>query len=275
MNACVRLAGELPSMQKCLFRNLIALFIAIAVLLRDHVPLRVNREARGMLFWRCFGGTLGLICNFYAIDHLLLANASMLQKMAPFFAVVFSAFLLREKPAPVQLLCVLAAFAGSLFIVKPSFSGIDLPALVGLVGGVMGGFAYTCVRVLTSRYHVKNAVIIFWFCVFSTAVTLPPTLLHYQPMTGRQLLFLLLAGIAATCGQFGVTAAYSYAPAKEISVYDYSQILFSALFGYVLYQQIPDAYSVLGYAVIFGASLLMFFYNAEKRAREQGAGTHE
>ena len=72
---------------------------------------------------------------------------------------------------------------------------------------------------------------------------------------------LLLAGIAAAGGQFTITAAYSNAPAKEISIFDYTQIIFSALLGFFLFDQIPDIYSFIGYVIICGASAALFIYN--------------
>jgi drug/metabolite transporter (DMT)-like permease len=86
-------------------------------------------------------------------------------------------------------------------------------------------------------------------------------LVQAQPMTLQQVLCLLGAGVAATCGQFAVTKAYSLAPAREVSVYDYTQILFSAALGYLLFGQVPDVFSVLGYAVIIAMAVVMFLYN--------------
>ena len=88
-------------------------------------------------------------------------------------------------------------------------------------------------------------------------------------MTMLQVLTLLGAGLAAAGGQFSITAAYYHAPAKEISIYDYSQIICSAVLGFVLFQQIPDRYSVLGYVIICAMALWMFFYN--RRPQEEAA----
>ena len=77
----------------------------------------------------------------------------------------------------------------------------------------------------------------------------------------EQLGFLLLAGLAAAGGQFSVTAAYSFAPARDISVFDYTQVLFAALTGFFLFGQVPDLLSFIGYGIICGISVLMFFYN--------------
>jgi len=70
--------------------------------------------------------------------------------------------------------------------------------------------------------------------------------------------------LGACIGQFGITKAYVCAPAKEISVYDYTQVLFAAVFGYFLFGQIPDMLSVIGYILICGAGIAMFFYNRRK-----------
>jgi drug/metabolite transporter (DMT)-like permease len=138
-----------------------------------------------------------------------------------------------------------------------------LPALIGLCGGICAGIAYTMVRILGQRGE-KGPFIVCFFSGFSCLVTLPYLLFCYAPMTWQQILILLGAGLAAAGGQFSITAAYVYAPAKEISVYDYSQIIFSAMIGYVLFHQVPDQYSILGYMIIIAMALAMFFLNNSK-----------
>ena len=100
-----------------------------------------------------------------------------------------------------------------------------------------------------------------FFSGFSCVVTLPFLIFDFHPMTFNQLLCLLGAGLAAAGGQFSITAAYTKAPAKEISVYDYSQIIFAAMLGFILFGDIPDGYSILGYIIIIAMAVLMFFYN--------------
>ena len=95
MNVFVRMAGDIPSVQKSFFRTLVAALFAAAVIVRNQVSVRVKKEARTALFMRCIFGTMGILCNFYAVDHLLVADASILNKLSPFFAVIFSYFLLK------------------------------------------------------------------------------------------------------------------------------------------------------------------------------------
>jgi len=162
---------------------------------------------------------------------------------------------------PVQVLGLLVAFGGSLLIVKPSFDFSQmLPSLVGFMGGVGAGAAYTFVRLLGKR-KVPGPVIVLCFSIFSTLATVPTMLLDYTPMTLPQTLLLLLAGVSASIGQFAITKAYQYAPAREISVFDYFQVVLSAVLGFFMFQQIPDRYSLVGYCLIIAAAVGMYFYN--------------
>lgn len=260
MNVFIRMAGDLPSVQKSFFRNLVAFFCAWIVLKKDGIRFSGDRKNLWLLVIRSLFGTMGILCNFYAVDHLVLADASMLNKMSPFFAILFSCLLLKEKVSLVQGMAVAGAFAGSLLIIKPT--GLDLtrmPAVIGLLGGLGAGVAYTFVR-LIGRRGEKGPFIVWFFSGFSLLVMLPMLIAAYQPMSISQFGLLMLCGAAAAGGQFAITAAYCYAPAKEISVFDYSQIVFSAIFGFVLFGQVPDFYSWIGYLLICAMGIWMFLY---------------
>lgn len=264
MNMFIRLSGELPSIQKSFFRNLVAFFFALAIIRKEQISFKCKKGNMKYLILRALFGTIGILCNFYAVDHLVLADASMLNKMSPFFVVIFSCFILRERVTLPQALFVAGAFIGSMFVVKPTFSNMELlPSAIGLLGGLTAGAAYTFVRKLSLRGE-KGPFIVCFFSAFSCLVTMPFLILDYHPMNWQQVLFLLLAGLMAAGGQFGITAAYSYAPAREISVYDYSQIIFSAALGFVIFGQMPDVLSWLGYIVICLMAVLMFLYNRSR-----------
>lgn len=262
MNAFVRLAGDLPSVQKSFFRNFVALIFALIILAKNRIPFKYQKRSNiPALLIRAGIGTLGILCNFYAIDHLVLADASMLNKMSPFFVIIFSFLFLKERLTFFQGAAVFMAFIGSLFIIKPTFSNAEIfPAFLGLIGGMSAGAAYTAVRYL-GQHGEKNPFIVAFFSGFSCVVTLPFLILDFHPMTAGQLLSLLGAGLAAAGGQFSITAAYTKAPAREISVYDYSQIIFAAILGFFLFGDIPDGYSVLGYVIIISMAVIMFLYN--------------
>ncbi len=263
MSLFVRLAGDLPTFQKAFFRNLVATFIGFTLLLKSK-SFAIKNGSLPALFGRAIAGTVGIVCNFYAIDKMNISDASILNKLAPFFSVVFSIILLKEKADWKDWLLVGVAFVGAIFVVKPT-AGLakSLPALIGALGGLGAGLAYTFVRSLGKRGE-RSAVIVFFFSAFSCLVMLPMVIFRYQPMTLAQVGFLLLAGCMASGAQFAVTAAYIFAPAKEISVYDYSQVLFSAFWGLLFLSEVPDYISVIGYVIIIGAAVVKYLITRKK-----------
>lgn len=264
MNVFVKLSGDLPSIQKSFFRNAIAAVFALIILIRKKEDLRYHKKDLPMLCLRSIFGTLGILCNFYAVDHLLVSDASMLNKLSPFFVIICSALFLNEKVNRVQKISVVVAFVGSLFVVKPSVDFMsNINSIIGILGALGAGIAYTCVRQL-GKQGVANAKIVFFFSCFSCLVVLPYIIFHYAPMTSTQLLYLLGAGLMAAGGQFSITAAYTHAPAKQISVYDYTQVIFAALLGLFVLNQIPDFLSVIGYIIIIGIAFWSFLRQKEE-----------
>ena len=263
MSVFVKMAGDLPTMQKALFRNLIAALIALITLSRTPEKFAIKTDCIPELMLRSAFGTLGILCNFWAISHMILADANMLNKLSPFFAIIMSVFILKEIPSRFEWSLVVLAFIGALFVIRPTSGIASLPALVGVMGGFGAGTAYTYVRRISQKGE-RGPVIVMFFSVFSCLVCLPFALIDFHPMTLQQTLILLGAGVSAAGGQLSVTAAYKYAPAKEISIFDYSQILWAALFGFLIFGTTPDLLSVIGYLIILSAALLRWYHTKNR-----------
>lgn len=265
MNMFVRMSGDLPSIQKSFFRNLVAFFFALFVLIRSDSGFSFQKKNLPAFIGRALFGTLGIFCNFYAVDHLLLSDASILNKLSPFFAILSSYFILKEKITPIQASAVTIAFCGALLVVKPGFAvaGALIPSVIGVIGGFCAGIAYTLVRLLGQRGE-RGPFIVFFFSGFSCLITLPFLIFDFHPMSGAQILILLLAGLSAAGGQFTITAAYTHAPAREVSVFDYTQIIFAAALGFLFFSQLPDVWSIIGYCAISGVAVWMFIYNQRR-----------
>lgn len=259
MNMFVRMSGDLPVFQKSFFRNLVAVLFALIVLLRKKPEIRLDKGDIGVLLLRSAFGTIGVLCNFYAVDHLLLADANILNKLSPFFALLMGVLILKERISLFQVSTVLIAFMGALLVIRPGAGVVSGPAVIGALGGLAAGTAYTFVRKAGIR-GIPGPFIVFFFSLFSCVVIFPIMAAGYVPMCPSQLVFLLLAGFSAAIAQFCITAAYVNAPARDISIYDYSQIIFAAVIGFIAFNQIPDIYSWAGYTVIFGTALANFLH---------------
>ena len=258
MSVFVRLAGDVPTMQKAFFRNIVAAVVAVIILLRSGKEISLPKKSLPTLLMRSIFGTIGILANFWAVDHLGIADANMLNKLSPFFAILMSIFILGEKPNRIEWISVVLAFIGAAFVAKPSSGIVSLPALIGILGGFTAGTAYTYVR-RAGLQGVRGPIVVAFFSTFSTLVLLPNLLMNFAPMSAGQFLFLLLAGCSAAGGQLSITAAYQHAPARDISVFDYSQVVYAAVFGLLLFGEIPDVWSIIGYVIIIGTAFSKWY----------------
>lgn len=259
MSLFVKLSGDLPSIQKGFFRNIIAVFISSIPLIKHWKVINIPRNNTGwlVLISRSVFGTIGLVLNFYAISHISLADSSIIQKLSPFIIIILSYIFFKEEMTRFQVFAIIIAFIGITLIIKPSGNNIiSMGALAALLGALCAGIAYTCVRYL-GTHNISGEFIIFFFSSLSSLMLLPYLILDYRTMTYYQLSMLILAGISATIGQYGVTFAYKFAAAKNISVFDYSQVLFSGIFGYMFFGEFPDFQSLIGYIIVISVGIVL------------------
>lgn len=269
MSSFINLSGDVPVLQKVFFRNFFALFIAVGALLKNKESFKPFKGCLKIHFLRSSAGLVGMLGNFYATTKMSsTADAAILNKMSPFFTLIFSAIFLKEKVKPKQAAAIAAAFAGAMLVIKPTMGNSELiPSLAGFIGGVCAGGAYTCVRYMGNKGE-NGRFTVFFFSLFSSIVLAPYLIFNFVPMTLEQWIYLLLVGISAAGGQFGITTAYTFAPAREISVYDYSNVIFTAVSGYFfLGGQIPDLWSWVGYFIICSMAVWMFIYNNREHKR--------
>ena len=275
MNFFVVKAGDLPTFQKALFRNGGAMIVSLFLFIKSGDTPDTKPSDLGILLMRAVFGSIGLFCNFYALDHLVLSDASILNKLAPFFTLILSALFLKEKTNWKQFLFVSLAFVGMLFVVRPEmhFSESMVASVVGVIGGFGAGTAYACVRALGKR-GMPSSEIVFGFSLVSTIVAIPFVIIDHAPMSSLQIFYLSMASVSATIGQFGITLAYKEAPSKEISIFEYFTVVFSALWGILFLGQIPYWTSIIGYAIIFVSAYLLFLYNKKTSRGESTEKTH-
>ena len=272
---CDDVGGPVSAFQKGFFRNLVAFAIAAVVWWRERGGRTLDgrlettedarRETRDVLGLRSFVllllrstlGTAGIFAHFYALGKISIAEGLTLNKTAPFFTVLFAWLFLGERANRRQLLTLAFAFLGVVLIAKPGFAGASaFPLAIGLLSGVCAGGAYACVRALR-RHELSPSLIILFFSAFSCLASVPFMAAGFDPMTGLQVLVLLGAGAGAAIGQFGITLAYGYAAPKDIAVFDYSGILFAAVFGFLFFAQVPDLFSIVGFLAIILAAFLL------------------
>ena len=263
MAANVRLAGNIPLCEKVFFRNLVSLIVAFFMIRKGKDKIIEKKENLKYLLLRSFLGLLGVVLYFYAINNLYLADSSMMNKLSPFFVTFFAWLFLKEKLSRFQIAALIIVFCSALLIIKPKLELSVLPAFAGFLSAMFAGAAYTLVRFLGNRE--KPATIVFFFSLVSVIVMFPLMMMKFKIPTFIQLIFLSGTGIFAAIGQFGLTLAYKYAKASEVAIYNYTNIIFSAIIGYFLWKEISDIWSIIGGMILISASAGIFVYNKNKK----------
>jgi len=257
--AAVKLAGDIPVFEKVFFRNIISVIVAFIVLKQKKMPAFGKSENQKFLILRSLLGILGMVLYFYAISNLVLADSAMLHKLFPFFVTIFAALFLKEKISKIQIPALIIVFLAALLIIKPRFDYSILPALAGFSCAVVSGMTYTLVRFLRNREHPST--IIFYFSFASLVILAPLVVIDFQMPSSNQWLYLLMIGVFAAIGQFSLTYAYRYGQASEVAIFSYTNIIFAAIIGFMIWGEISDFWSIIGGSLIILISIIVFIFN--------------
>ena len=263
MSLMVRLTGDIPLFEKVFFRNLIALIIALVIIYRRGDSVWGMKENRKYLILRGLGGLAGVMMYFYAISNMNLSDGTMLNKLSPFFVILFAALMLKERLNKHQIIAIIVAFAASMLIIKPQFDMVAVPALMGFGSAIFAGLAYAVIRLLNIKGE-SPATIVFYFSFISFILTLPGAVITFVMPTTAELFYLLGIGVFAGVGQIFMTESYRYARASDIAPYKYMHVLFTAILSIIVLGEAPDWLSVLGSVIIVGAFVYLYKKSAER-----------
>lgn len=256
----VKLVGsQLPSTEVAFFRGAFGLAFIMPFVLRNGVDgFRTKRP--GLQALRGLSSSLILICGFYAMVHLPLAQVSAISFSRPLFVLVLAALFLGERIRMFRTMATLAGFVGVLIIVRPG-AGMEPAALIALLAAVFIAVNVTLVRILTRTDKV--ATMVFYPALVQTIVLAIPAAAVWQTPTWEQAGLLLGVGMVGTLMQACVVRAYSYAETSAMAPFDYTRLLFATLVGYLIFAEVPDIWTGVGSAILIGAT----FYIARREAR--------
>lgn len=256
MNALVKEASAtLPAAEIVFFRS--AIGTLLIYLLMRQAGVSLSRQGVPMLLVRGVMGALYLVCYFYAIAHIPLADASILAHMSPFFVILFSALFLGERIPPAVYGLLLVVVLGALMIVKPfSYSSYSVYAAIGLLSAVFAAGASVAIRQLSARHHTYE--IVFYFLAVATLVAIPLMWNDFVvPATLREWGLLLAIGVVSLLGQVFLTRAFSHESATIVAVTRYIGIVFNAGWGWLFWSEVPDGLTIAGGVLIVVACIAL------------------
>jgi drug/metabolite transporter (DMT)-like permease len=254
MGVAVKVAAQtLPNTMVVFFRNAVGLLALAPWLWRLGLSGLRTRHLREHVI-RSLAGLASMYCFFYALAHLRLADAILLNYSIPLFMpFVESAWLGETFPRRLWGV-ILLGFAGILLILKPGLGLFQPAALVGLLSALFASVAQVGIRRLTHTEPVPR--IVFYFGVISTAISAAPLAAEWRTPPAAIWGLLAALGIVATAGQLTLTRAYSHAPATRVGPFIYTAVVFAALLDWVFWGQWPDRLSLAGALLVVTAGVL-------------------
>jgi drug/metabolite transporter (DMT)-like permease len=265
MGVCVKqVGGRIPAAEVVLVRALMNVLFSWLLLRRAGVSPWGQR--RGLLIVRGAIGSVALLCVYIALNELPLASATVLQYTYPTFTALLAWLMLGEPIGRRVLLAVLLGWSGVLLVARPAellgpalglARGASLagPAvLIAVAGAFCTALAYVSVRSLARSEH--PLVIVFYFPLVALPLSLPLVLLNPVLPTPLELLWLLGVGVFTQMGQVFLTSSLVALPAARATAISYVQVAFAGVWGWLLFGELVDGWTVAGAALVLAATLI-------------------
>lgn len=254
MGICIRYASHtVDNYTIVFFRNVVGLILFLPFIFKQGMGF-VKTEKLWMHTWRSIVGLAAMYGFFYAIAHLKLSNAMVFTYSSPIFIPLIAWLFLKEKVTTAMLCAAGLGFMGVFCVAKPDQGLLNWISIVGISSSLLASMAFVTVRALTQTEPPER--IVFYFCLIGSLLSVIPMFWVWRPYHLHELFFLIAAGVLANVSQIFMSHAYRLAPAGQIAPVNYIAIIFAGIWGFLLWNEVPDLYSVIGFGIILLAILL-------------------
>ncbi len=265
MAVCVKQVSQygIPLLEIIAARALVSLIISYIDVKRKNLSIWGNNKP--LLIARGFVGAFSLICVYYAVITLPLAEATLIQYLHPAFTAVIALIFLKERVHLSTILCIVLSIIGLSVLILPDqlllnttqATHTELPSfsvIVAISGALGSAIAYVLVRKLSQTED--SSVIIFYFPLIALPVALLFPGENFIMPTLESLGLLLLVGIFTQVGQVGLTKAMQTDTASKATAYSYIQVIFAVLLGWVFFAETPSSWFWMGGSMIITGALI-------------------
>lgn len=261
------LGTRLPAMEILFFRSFIGFLFVLPLFARDPMePLRTKRP--GMHFLRGATGAVGNACFFWTLTHMLLADAMALQFSRPLFMIPLAILFLGEVAGWRRTGVAIVGFIGIMFYARPFTTGFDPSALIGALGAFAGGLVLIWIKRLARSEPTR--IIMFYYAFWNAVFALIPAVIFWVTPSLTELALLIVIGFLGISGQTMITQGVTQADATVLVPLDYSRIVYSAVLGYLLFGELPGAWSLAGMALIVTSSLYLVLTERSRGGPREG-----
>lgn len=269
MTVAIRLASEtLHTFEIAFFRNFFGLVAALPLLLR-HGPELLRTTQLPRYLFRCAVGVVSMLCGFWAIGHLPLAQAVALSYSTPIFVTIAAVVFLHEQVRARRWAAVALGFVGVMIIVRPGTAGFSAGTLVALAAAVLSGIVSIQIKQL-SKVEPADRIVLLTTLLW-VPMSLLPALTVWEWPRGIAWVWVIAAGFLGTGGHMLWTRALKLGDVSALTPISFMQLPIVAVAGWLLFQERLDRWTAIGAGVIFAANA----YIAHREARlARRAATH-
>jgi drug/metabolite transporter (DMT)-like permease len=253
-------SSELHPFEIAFFRNLFGLMFALPLLIRAG-PGLLQTSKLPLYLMRCAIGMVSMLCGFWAIVNLPLAQAVALSYSTPLFVTIGAVLVLHEVVRARRWTAVLIGFIGVLVIVRPGSEGFTAGSLVAVTAAVFSASVAISIKFL-SRTEPADAIVLFTTMIW-VPMSLLPALFYWTWPSAAGWGWVMLAGFFGTAAHMCWTRAFKLGDASALTPLSFVQLPIVAVLAWLLFGEALDRYTAIGAAIIFASS----FYIARREAK--------
>lgn len=255
MSVVIRLlAGEMPSTLMVFLRNAMSVLLILAwsAGMQRRLPRFPTVRVRGH-FWRAAVGLCAMELWFYSLSIMPLSPATAISFMTPIFSTIFAVLYLHEKAGVARWAAIFAGFLGVLVILRPDTQALSAGALIVLLSSALMGLAGVLVKSLTRTESPET--IVYYMSIFMLILSVPPALLHWQPVTPYQLWLALVIAALSTGAHLLLTRAYVRADMVVLMPFDFVRLVVVAILANLLFGEVLTTSTMIGALIIVAAAV--------------------
>jgi drug/metabolite transporter (DMT)-like permease len=265
MHGLVRYVSEaMPPFQIAFFRNVFGLAFLLPLLMRSRFGV-LRTQRIGLHALRGVINIGAMLMFFTALSISPLAKVTALSFTAPIFLAVLAVLVLGERFRLYRWIAIACGFLGMLIILRPGIVEIDTGALLVTGSAALWAVAMVIIKIL-SRTE-SSVTIVAYMGIFLGIFSVFPALWVWEPFGLHTLGWLVLVGLFGTIAQMSLSQALKETDPTALMPFDFLKLIWTALIGAWFFAELPDVYTLIGAAVIFGSGLFIAF--RERRVKSQ------
>ena len=256
LSAIVKWTGHrgVPVFEIIFFRNAFA-FLPLGLYIWRTTDLSVLKTKRPLgHLHRSAVGLTGMVCGFSALQHLALTQATAFTFAAPLFMTALSAFMLREFVGWHRWGAVVVGFIGVLIMVRPEPGQMNLVGVSFALAAALGS-ALAMIQIRQIAVTEKGPTIVFYFTLSGTLVGLAGSMFHWVTPDPLTLAILIIGGLIGGVGQLFLTEAIRVAPIGVVAPFDYTQLIWATILGFLIWGELPHMATLAGAAVVAASGI--------------------